>query len=225
MEPSDLLRLGRFPVLSGPDALELALGIAEPVAMGTVREVSFRIQTSPSTVVAVRGSVMCVEEGHGRGFYDVTVGDLDGTYVRLQGYSPQETCVRGFSRIDTSMFHCVETDRPSEAVAARWTLDRAGFLLALMRCRSVSPRFTDGVFRIHLGAPRNREICLGCLSRMDGWEPFRLLGAMRVPDQGVILIQLTDRDGRVFHSVLDGEFQISWIQDGLAWRNSARLAS
>lgn len=233
MEPSDLLKMGRLPVLSGPDSLELALGIVEPVAMGTVREVSFRIRASESGggVAAVRGSVVGVEHGAGRGFYDVTVAHFDGSYALVRGYHPQDKHCLSLTwsdRLDDVAQNLV--DRQTNR-SATWNLNRHGLVHAIIHMGLIPWRSTNGQFRVDLGSEykdvelTSPEHPSWVYRAADGLITARLIGVIRCPDSGKLAVQFTDGAGKVLHGFVNADGALQWVHLGRAWWHIERLAS
>ncbi|GEM_PF-6533994 len=234
----EIFRAGRFPILSGPDRLELALGLVEPVAMGTAREVSFRIQTSRDGfhVQAIRGPVVGIEWGNGNGLYHLVVHHIDGSYAHIRDYSPAHKHCRALTW--TNALENIANnwrDRPTNHQAS-WTLGRDDLVNALIgvglppwRSRRGEPLV--GVFSICLMS-QGQDVRLPPIDEHDceyhvnnGLMTVRLFAVMRNRDSGELLIQFTDPFGHVFHGVVGADLQLQWIHRGQGWRDSMRLAS
>ena len=236
MQPDELFKVGRFPVLCGPDRADLALGIVEPVAVGTVRQVSFRIQTSlVGNVTAVRGRVVGIESGvDGHGSYDVTVEHFDGSYALVRGYQPQRRHCLSLTWSDRfndvlEALHERATNR-----AASWDLDRADILAAivLMGYAPLSIWSTgEGLFRVNLKSRgESVELMLSGHPRrvyraQTGSIEVCLTGVMSLCDSGDLAIQLTDRNGEALHGLVDPDGALQWVHLGSAWWHTERLAS
>lgn len=230
----EIFRAGCFPVLSGPDQLALALGLVEPVVMGTVREVSFRIQASRdgSSVAAARGPVVGMGWGNGNGFYDVVVRHFDGDYASIKGYNPLRGHCRALAwangREDVARSW---RDRPTNRVAT-WNLNRDGLLKAIIEMRLVPWPDSKRPFTVDLGSA-GRHVELTSPDSPDftytaphGTIHGGLTDVIRDPASGELYIQLTDPRGIVFHGMVDADLQLQWIHLGWGWRSaSERRAS